>query len=900
MSRLFFAFLLLTGVYAQAQVSVFSCQPNTEVTQTIVNAAGPVIYQQCLEFPNTQTFLFTGPSNKEVRANTSIKIEPGFSAGAYTATGKMKLTIVTDPSALKVVTIYHPNLFTNVHKLEKLELGVELPADVAAKVNNFVNKTGDAQKLNPFLDWQLDVEATFTHPASGTVKVIDGFYYRDYQRDTSINSWTEIPTAYPMRIRFAPPLTGQWLCSVKLKVNNNLYSQTGEFPMTVIESADKGYVTVHQNHRNLQRAGRMIFPVGTNFSTPLKGVNNFGYDQNTTRMTTLENWLTYHQDIIDYQELGGKYIRTLQTGWASLIEFEEKGNYYDRLHYAWEQDKLLEYCEAYDMLMNFNLMEQEPFMKYANYDMHPWDWCRCNNNGDFDLADTYPAYCYSAGPEKEPYKMFLLEDDLKYHEQRTRYYIARYGYSTSIYEFELLSEPYHLNQVAKSNVAGQTVSVTEPFILDAPLGDSVRKALYTYHTRMSSYIKQTLGHTEHLIGINMWDGFRPDGVGQYIDQSIHHPDIDLVTFNSYSSDPTKLVIKKNGSNNSVSYNNDENSFYQKISYYGNLTGKPVLMSEGGSGDVVDGCSNYVQNFIDMMTFGFTGLAGYNAWVGGFPGQEFTWPGNIRAQQHMNGNDVINTLSTGNGGWVQGREIANHHNLPHEDVKTKEQQYYIAQNQELAVGYVKNRTFNVATQRTSTATNTDCYVAFDTWDDLLVTVISHEWNAEKLTVEGLKYNTDYAIDWYSYRTGTYISSDCFSTSLTGKAELHHPTLYVPNAGVLWYVIKQQNCSRGTAADEAQESDSASPVLFQAAQATTENRTEPQPASLEIYPNPMQDALIIKAGHPLGAISLVNNLNQVVYSDFTNSNEITLNTSGLARGTYTLILEGDEKFHKLIKL
>ncbi len=72
-------------------------------------------------------------------------------------------------------------------------MGVQLPNAIQVRVDNFLQERDvrQAEKINPFLEWELDVEAVFTHKATGTVKQVDGFFYREYERDPSRNSWKE-------------------------------------------------------------------------------------------------------------------------------------------------------------------------------------------------------------------------------------------------------------------------------------------------------------------------------------------------------------------------------------------------------------------------------------------------------------------------------------------------------------------------------------------------------------------------------------------------------------------------------------------------------------------------------------------------------------------------------------
>jgi len=677
---------------------------------------------------------------------------------------------------------------TTVQQLAKLELGVRLANQDAVRVNNFLRQstTAQSERINPFLQWDLDIEATMTHEETGMVKIIPAFYYREYERDTQSNSWKDVGTFYPMRIRFAPPLPGKWTCSVSIKVKGKPAVIATAIDYTVIKNDRKGYIAVHKNKRNLQQGDQIIYPVGVNFPSPTKGVNNYhtsstgGPDvfspSETSKVTKLSEWIRYHDDIKAYSEQGGKFIRVLQSGWSSLLEFEKKGNYYDRQPYAWEQDRLLEYCEENGVYIHFNLMQQEPFMNYGNYDMFDWDWSHYRADKSYFDGDIFPEYCYADGKNKQPYEALIQEQDLRFHEQRTRYYIARYGYSTSIYLFELLSEPWHI---------GEFSGTEEPYTLNDEFGQTTRNAVQVYHERLASYIKDSLQHTNQLIGIDIYTAKFYEGE-TFIDQSIYHPAIDVVSFNPYTSFPDKMIVAKSTPNNVIASN--ENSMARMVLSLGQKCGKPIMIAEGGAGDGVDEYCGFAQQYLDMMSFGFTGLAGFNSWIGWHQNQEVTWSSMIWAQQFMNSSEVISTLGNVNGYWVQGRQAAR--NLNKEAKNGKETQYYVSQDQLQVVGYVKNRSFNYFTKRTSDRLTANFESPFNeltdmAWDD----------GNKPLVVDGLERNKSYQITWYEYKTGVPILKECMKVK-RGKFKLRFPELTVTEGKAerpaLWFSMVQQEC------------------------------------------------------------------------------------------------------------
>src|SRR5690606_3307829 len=247
---------------------------------------------------------------------------------------------------------------------------------------------------------------------------------------------------------------------------------------------------------------------------------------------------------------GGKFIRIMQSPWSALIEYEKKGNYFDRLHYAWEQDKLLDLCEQYDAMMLFNLMNHTPFEICSSYFAFHWDWERywIDENGQiyYNHDEDWPWYCYNTNSKeiggKLPHQTLADDEDLLYHQQRTRYYISRYGYSTNIYEFELLSEPFNVDVNAKYKTqpyfVPQDGATDEQIAYQKELFQSIEK----YQRNISTYIKEELGHDEHLIGVDYASGiWNPDSTKWQLDKSYAFKHIDIIALNDYDVTQNRYI-----------------------------------------------------------------------------------------------------------------------------------------------------------------------------------------------------------------------------------------------------------------------------------------------------------------------------------------------------------------------
>lgn len=864
----FLALLMLVSVstWGQAPVSAYQCQPSEAPVSPTLTFTPSAYIQSCFEFGLNTTYLYQPTSEINLEAVNFFKLEPGFTAGEMQPGGSMLMQMAQQPAGYDIF-LMSGNSTVGLPRHKKVEFGVQLETGLHNRIEAFTHPSGGntAEPLNPYLEWKLDVQMIFTHE-SGIQRKVDAFYYQDFERNMSTKDWDEVATPYPMRVRFSPHLNGKWTVRTTVTVEEVLVAELLPFSFQVVESGHPGYVKVHTNKRNLERNNRMIFPVGHNFPNPVGGVEIGGGVRPNNKCANVEDWLEYHHRVGDYASKGGKYIRTLQAAYSSLIEFENLGDYTNRLHYAWEQDSLLETCENYDLLMMFNLLQQEPIMRYGNFDMGRWDFGHWFGNGTINQFDQYPPYCYYTYPEKDPVLTFTDPTDLKFHKQRTRYYISRYGYSPQIYAWEMVNEPFHLGELSSgSSIAG-----------DLQLEESTRAAVENYHTVISHYIKYDLGHVNHLIAASMLKqigGYHPPHETDSLDMSPQYSGIDIVTYNPYADAPEKHIITKGNNNRLVVDSNGENSYYGRVKAFHDLFQKPVLFSEAGH--VLDNniCSQHVGHYKDVMTFGFTGVAGFNMWAGWasdyggiLDDQTFLQPSTIRAQNHMNGNDVLYTLmsdGSNSGNWQQGREYATNYSTE----KLKEHQFYVSSDKLRAVGYISNRSFNRYNNQVpaycGTAIPSNDNPDYDVWQIL-------KWDSEIMKVDGLVPREHYTIDYYTYKEGNYWFSECVKSNSSGKLNLEHALLDPSYAPVVWYVIRRANC----AGKQDGEGESAlSP--------------EDDSFSISVVPNPNSGAFMLQVNSgemESVSVRIFNMFGQQVYArDNVKENLIRLKT-GLPAGMY----------------
>ena len=65
-----------------------------------------------------------------------------------------------------------------VNQWSRVEVGINLPNNLESAIENFVRKKGK-DRLNPFLEWEIKVEATFLSP-TGKKIIVDAFYFESF------------------------------------------------------------------------------------------------------------------------------------------------------------------------------------------------------------------------------------------------------------------------------------------------------------------------------------------------------------------------------------------------------------------------------------------------------------------------------------------------------------------------------------------------------------------------------------------------------------------------------------------------------------------------------------------------------------------------------------------------
>lgn len=631
--------------------------------------------------------------------------------------------VAYDPLAFEAVVLNDLQA-DGILKYKKLEIGVSLPFELHAQVENFVSGDASGAQVNPYLEWELKVQAVFFLENEPDSIVVDGFYIKTYQpymvanlpvprngtsysdhEYSKLGGWREIRREHPFRIRFAPPKSGNWRYVVRI-VTPELDLRSAEGNFAVSEYADKGYVQVNRNGRYLQLDSAFFFPVGMNAPWPESHVE---FDPELYQYHTIQdNGKTYYrpelyrptvcvprvydkykQTLEKMNDAGVNYFRMIMNPVSTEIEWEKLGDYTKRLPQAQEMDHILELAEERNMYIHWDMAIHFTF-KYNVYSIVFWDWT--DNDGT-------PSYAYKKAFNLEhPADFFRNEEAKKYYKQRLRYILARWGYSTNIAVFELMSEI--------SNIGSE--------LDDNDVYYHEHHQLYEdWQTEMGTYIKSQYNGKIHLLTASY------SGEKHKKDQTYSKSGtFNVMTSNVYdfgepdfSSFFTKFVSRRFLNENPE--NSNENVYTMECEGSGrdqqctwNI--KPMLFAETEPVNMLRNCERSpVELNRSMWQSLFSGLAASLSW------SSWYFTDNYRIYRQMN--DFISTIDAGNDGWHPGAsQLVERDSLKlwqynpsyayaMNSARSKADLAYLrAGNKEAAIGVITNKTYNLYNEDTCLA------------------------------------------------------------------------------------------------------------------------------------------------------------------------------------------------------
>lgn len=383
------------------------------------------------------------------------------------------------------ITQLVPASGSSVQQFAKLEIGFTMPQWIDREVNNFLSaQPTDQVGLNPFNPDDISIEAFFFPPSNleGEPDKVYGFFFKDYETipvEENFEYWQEVPTSWNWRVRYAPDKPGKWTMQVKVTSQNKTY-KSDYFHFECTDSDRTGFVEVDPEHKRFlqyKETEKPFYAVGMNVANPFVTRGLISSDPKQFR---------HHRSLLlKLAESKSNTVRLVNSPQSYSVEWEALNNYdapfyiqkdnpqkieeVGRLAIAWELDQTVDLLEeqALYYIMCFEL--HFSFMNFNPYNpKSPYKW----ENNPYEKIEGV-----------ETVEDFLAnEESIKIYQNKLRYYFARWGYSSKLLGFELLSEMKFLG--------GERVNGDRYFPYDED--ESFIPTIENWHKEMIMFLKNEI------------------------------------------------------------------------------------------------------------------------------------------------------------------------------------------------------------------------------------------------------------------------------------------------------------------------------------------------------------------------------------------------------------------------
>ena len=282
---------------------------------------------------------------------------------------------------------------------------------------------------NPFDPAVIDASALIEQPGTnGAQVVVPGFYSQDYYVVTNAYADERIPYGRPgWAVRYAPLVPGRHSCRI---VARDVLGVSTSAPVFFNATSANGpdFVRVSTNDwRRFTSGGREIHLVGHNVRSPFDTRMD---DQFPWVLRHPDSFLAYRRYFRDMAAAGENFAEVWMCQWSLGLEWSTNAPYYYgvgdyNLGNAWELDQVLRTARENGIRVNLVL----------------------NNHGraglGFDAEWQNSPYNVVHGgflPADNPMPFFTDPRALEYQKRICRYIVARWGWDSTIFAWELWSE----------------------------------------------------------------------------------------------------------------------------------------------------------------------------------------------------------------------------------------------------------------------------------------------------------------------------------------------------------------------------------------------------------------------------------------------------------------------------
>lgn len=419
----------------------------------------------------------------------------GFAQPQQYAAPKPKLITKADvpqsTEEMRVAWMFPQESFRMAKQYDKVEIGIDLPDSIKYRMHGFFNQQAGMETLNPFNRHDIDITVQFF--VNGELeKTVDAFYYEEYQRNLSMGLWLEDTTAYNFRVRFSPKKKGEYTANILVEATGFPDISTS-VNFNVVASDHKGLLERGLNHKHMRYSETKESFIGVG-----QVIQGTIWDDwfHMGRASGPGSFMPVYGALRAMHAAGGNYTRFVSGPWFLQLEWEALGNYQPKMRHAWEFDRINDKCDQFNIYYMFCPLLHSPLEsrtgEHAN--MFPgirWEEYCYNDN---DVNPSRYAQEEKLGVTK-PEDFYTNENAFDAQQNHFRYLVSRWGYSTSLAGWQLMSE------------TDQTCNYRDEVLEDGTVVDNSknREAVRIWADRLVKYMKNECDD-EHMKSISFITG----------------------------------------------------------------------------------------------------------------------------------------------------------------------------------------------------------------------------------------------------------------------------------------------------------------------------------------------------------------------------------------------------------
>lgn len=352
---------------------------------------------------------------------------------------------------------------------------------------------------NPFDPDEVSLDAAFTAP-DGSALMVPGFYYQEFTR-TVENRYEEFaPAGDPVwKVRFAPQQLGTYTYVVNVTDSRGV-TEVASGSFAAVESDESPFIELGPlGQRTFEyENGAPYIPIGINQNSTWTSQDDYGLD-------------VYYDRLPQFADNGINMIRLQLTPndgaltWAPNLFDYGVWRYYNGLNgynlaSAWKFDRLMDLVHDRRMTAIINIEQALALGSFEGTESQAWV------NSPYNVAN--------GGMLEQPLDFFSNEEAKTYFKKQLRYVVARWGYSSSMFAWELFNE--------------------FDWLLRGPdTTDAVLESTVDWHTEMADYLKE-IDPYDHLVTTNVATPIRFWPEDSWYFRLWQIPSMDICNFHLYN------------------------------------------------------------------------------------------------------------------------------------------------------------------------------------------------------------------------------------------------------------------------------------------------------------------------------------------------------------------------------